>query len=478
MTRIETIEALNGAYDLLVVGAGPAGMSAAAEAAQHGLSVLLADENPGPGGQIYRAITSTPVKTRAILGEAYWAGEAVAGAMLAAPIHYAPGATVWHLDARREVGLSLHGRARTIKVGCVIIATGAQERPFPIKGWTLPGVATIGAAQTMLKNAGIVARGRVVLAGCGPLLWLLAAQYVEAGAPPSLILETTPAENWGKAIGGLPGFLASPYLAKGLGLMLKVRRNVKVVSGVTALAIEGEERASAILFRRGEGPEKRVEADHILLHQGVVPHVNLAHAAGVPLVWDEDQACFRPEADAWGATPVEGLLLAGDGMGIGGAEAAATRGRIAALAAAAGLGRLTPARRDELAAPLRARLARELRGRRFLDRLYKPAPQFRRAADEAMACRCEEVTGKALRDVVALGVPGPNQLKAFMRCGMGPCQGRLCGLTVTETIAQARGCSPAEVGHYRLRTPVKPLTLAEMASMPASEAEVKAVVRT
>ncbi|MBE9607371.1 FAD-dependent oxidoreductase [Acetobacteraceae bacterium H6797] len=477
MTRIETVEALRPAYDLIVIGAGPAGMSAATEAARHGLSVLLADENPGPGGQIYRAITETPVQNRAILGDAYWAGAPVAEAMAAAAIDYAPGATIWHLDKHLELGLSIGGRARTVSAQRVIIATGAQERPFPIKGWTLPGVTTIGAAQTLLKSGGVVARGRVVLAGCGPLLWLLAAQYVEAGAPPSLILDTTPSENWAKALPSALSFMASPYFAKGLGLMLKVRRKVKVVSGVTALAIEGEEHATAITWKKGDGAEQRFAADHILLHQGVVPHVNLANAAGVPLAWNEDQACFQPEADAWGQTPVEGIALAGDGMGIGGAEAAATRGHLAGIAAAAALGRLTPARRDELAAPFRARLAKELRGRVFLDRLYKPAPHFRRAADEAMACRCEEVSGKTLREVVSLGVPGPNQLKAFLRCGMGPCQGRLCGLTVTETIAEARGCSQAEVGYYRLRTPVKPLTLGEMATMPASESDVKAVVR-
>jgi bacterioferritin-associated ferredoxin len=94
-----------------------------------------------------------------------------------------------------------------------------------------------------------------------------------------------------------------------------------------------------------------------------------------------------------------------------------------------------------------------------------------------VVCRCEEVTAKQVRDMAAMGCEGPNQMKAFLRCGMGPCQGRLCGLTVTELIAKQRDTTPAEVGYYRLRPPVKPITLAELASLPISEAERKAVER-
>jgi bacterioferritin-associated ferredoxin len=142
------------------------------------------------------------------------------------------------------------------------------------------------------------------------------------------------------------------------------------------------------------------------------------------------------------------------------------------------------ARRPDAAARLegeesaaRAALTREERGRRFLDLLYKPAPQFRVPSGDTIVCRCEEVTAQQIVDTVALGCSGPNQMKSFLRSGMGPCQGRLCGLTVTELMAQARGVSPQEIGYYRLRPPVKPITLAELAHLPKTEAAVKAVVR-
>jgi NADPH-dependent 2,4-dienoyl-CoA reductase/sulfur reductase-like enzyme len=476
--RLETLEALRPGYDLAVVGAGPAGMAAATIAAAQGLSVLLVDEAPTPGGQIYRAVTETPVQDRAVLGADYWKGEALAADLAESTADYLPGATVWHLDPQRCIGLSLDGRAATLTARRVVLATGALERPFPVKGWTLPGVMTVGAAQTLLKSSGILAQGRVVLAGCGPLLWLLASQYVAAGHPPAAILDTTPSGNWRAAFGAAAGFLRSPYLRKGLRLMLRVRRAVKVVTGVTALSVEGSEaHATGIVYRRGNRPEERIAADHVLLHQGVTPNVNLANAAGCTFTWDDSQACFRPVVDGWGNSSLDGMAIAGDGAGIGGAEAAAAQGHLAGLEAARALGRIDEAVRDRLGATAQATLLTYGQGRAFLERLYRPAPHFRQAHDEALACRCEEVTGRQIREAAALGVPGPNQMKAMLRCGMGPCQGRLCGLTVVEMIAAARGISPAEVGYYHLRTPVKPLTLAELATMPASDADRKAVVR-
>ena len=486
MTPVNTIDALAETYGLVVVGAGPAGLSAAARAAELGLSVLLVDENPAPGGQIYRAVTTSPVTDRAILGEDYWKGGAIVARFERSAASYAARCTVWSIagydedmaGAAFEIGLSLDGRARLILAGQVILATGAQERPFPIPGWTLPGVMTAGAAQIALKSSGIVPSGRTVIAGCGPLLYLLAGQLAAAGANIVAVLDTTPRANWPKALAALPDFLRSPYLAKGLKLMAKARRSLRFVSGVTGLAAEGTDSVSSIRVERGSSSET-IACDTLLLHQGVIPSVNLANAAGCAHGFDPVQHCFTPELDDWFASSVPGIAVAGDGAGIGGAESAALRGEVAALDASRRLGRIDLAERDRLAAPLRAELTRALRGRRFLDLLYKPAAQFLAPiADATIICRCEEVTAGQVRDAARrLGVTGPNQMKAFLRCGMGPCQGRLCGPTVIELIGEERGMTPAEVGYYRLRPPVKPITLAELAALPQSEAAIKAVVR-
>ncbi|CAN7544447.1 FAD-dependent oxidoreductase [Bosea sp. LjRoot9] len=472
-------------YDLAVVGAGPAGLSAAARASELGLSVLLVDENPAPGGQIYRSITTTPVSDRAVLGQDYWRGLDIVARFERSAAAYAARCTVWSIapdvesdGSPFEIGLSLGGRARLITAGQVILATGAQERPFPIPGWTLPGVMTAGAAQIALKSSAIIPKGRTVIAGCGPLLYLLAGQLAAAGAEIVTVLDTTPRRNWPAALAALPDFLRSPYLAKGLKLMAKARRSLRFLGGVTSLAVEGSGRLSAVRFERS-GASESIACDTLLLHQGVIPSVNLSNAAGCAHDFDTVQHCWVPQLDDWFASSVPGIAIAGDGAGIGGAESAALRGEIAALDTARRLGRITTPERDNHAAPIRAALGRTLRGRRFLDLLYKPAAQFLAPiVDDTIICRCEEVTAGQVRDAAKrLGVTGPNQMKAFLRCGMGPCQGRLCGPTVVELIAEARGTTPAEVGYYRLRPPVKPVTLAELASLPQSEAAVKAVVR-
>jgi NADPH-dependent 2,4-dienoyl-CoA reductase/sulfur reductase-like enzyme len=197
-------------------------------------------------------------------------------------------------------------------------------------------------------------------------------------------------------------------------------------------------------------------------------------SVGVEHRWNDLQLCWTPRVDRNGGTSVAGVLIAGDGAGIAGGQAAAWRGVLSALAVVQAMqpGKKLPAER--LA---RTAVAQFTRGRKFLDRMYRPAKTFRHPAGDVIVCRCEEVSAREIRETVALGCNGPNQMKAFLRCGMGPCQGRMCGLTVTELIAEARGVTPQEVGYYRIRPPVKPVTVAELAALPKDDAAIRAVVR-
>ena len=459
---------LSASYDLVVIGGGPAGLAAAATAARAGLSTVLFDENPGVGGQIYRGITANPVKNRAILGNDYWAGTTLATEARGSGALIVNGATVWSLDRTLAVGVSMGGQARMLQAKRVIIATGSLERPFPIPGWTLPGVMTAGGAQTLLKAQGLVPNGRTVMAGNGPLLWLLAAQILRAGGKIEAIFDTTTALNWLRAAMFLPDFLLSPYFKKGLALVREVKAKVPV-HGANEIAAVGTDKLREVVV---DG--RRIAADLLLLHQGVVPNVNLAIAAGVAHRWNKRQLCFVPVLDADFQSSVPGIAVAGDGAGIAGGTAAAERGRVAAIAAVRAL---RPDAKVPDSQNVRQRLQREEMGRAFLDELYRPVDELRRPEGDTIACRCEEVTARQIRDTARMGCEGPNQMKAFLRCGMGPCQGRLCGLTVTELIAEQRKSTPAEVGYYRLRPPVKPITLAELASLPISETERKAVER-
>jgi NADPH-dependent 2,4-dienoyl-CoA reductase/sulfur reductase-like enzyme len=471
--------------DVAVVGAGPAGLAAATRCATFGLATSLYDEQLALGGQIYRGITDTTEARRAALGAEYARGTALVDAFRATTAVHVPLASVWMVralpDGAVELGVSTRaasGDAKThiVRARAAILATGAQERPCPIPGWTLPGVMTVGAAQILLKTSGLVPQGRVVIAGSGPLLWLAAAQLQDAGATLAALIETVPRGRLREALAHAPAFVASPYFRKGLDLARRVRRRTRVIEFVESLAAVGEARVEALRYMVG-GETNEIAADHLLLHQGVVPSAELAGAAGCALRWNDLHACVEPVVDAWGGTTIASLFVAGDGAGIAGADAAAARGSLAALAVANALGRIDHRDRDRDAAPLVRALADAQRGRRFFDVLYRPADAFRIPSGDTIVCRCEEVTAQAVVDAARNGCVGPNQAKAWLRCGMGPCQGRSCASTVTELIARTRGVLPANAGTFRHRFPVKPLTLAELASLPQSAVARAAVVR-
>lgn len=451
--------------NLLVIGAGPAGMAAATEGRRQGLSVLLIDEQDAVGGQIYRHITQSGSERRAILGPDYTRGQGIAQGFVESGADYWPRTAVWQVGRERLVHALRDGQSVSIQADAIILATGAMERPFPIPGWTLPGVMTAGAAQIMLKGAGLVPSQPPVLAGCGPLLYLLAWQYLRAGVPIRAILDTTSAADQRRALREHAGSAFGGWrdLIKGVGLLAAIRRHkVPHYKGVTQLAIEGDTNAQAVSFH-ADGQARRIPAELVLLHQGVIPNTQISWSLRAEHAWDEAQICWRPVVDGWGALDVPGIYVAGDGAAIGGARAAEIQGRLSALGAACAQGRLDANRRDALAASLRQELRTFRQVRPFLDGLYRPKEENRVPADDVMVCRCEEITAGRLREYVQLGCVGPNQTKSFSRCGMGPCQGRQCGLTVTELIAGARGMQPSEVGYYRIRPPIKPITLAQLA---------------
>lgn len=452
--------------DVVVIGAGPAGMTAATTASRAGLNVVLLDDQMTAGGQIYRSITRADEARVALLGPDYASGSTIAAALSESNVRHETGAQVWLVSREREVHYTQRGQSKSLVARHVVLATGAIERPFPVAGWTMPGVMTAGAAQILLKASGTVPRQPVVLAGCGPLLYLLAWQYLRAGVPIRAFVETTgledklrAARHWKSALMGWRD------LAKGFGLLRALRKaRVPVYRGAVDLRIEGETAATALSFVARKR-RQRIEARLILLHQGIVPNTQITWSLQASHRWDSDQLCWTPKRNDVFELDVPDFFVAGDGGGIAGAKSAATQGEICGWEIARRHGRIDRGEFDTRFRELRSELARHLHIRAFLDALYRPGEGTRIPADDVLVCRCEEVTAGAIRQSVVLGCVGPNQAKAFNRCGMGPCQGRLCGLTVSEIIARERHVTPEVVGYYRIRPPIKPLTLGQLASV-------------
>ncbi|OMH39311.1 FAD/NAD(P)-binding oxidoreductase [Motiliproteus sp. MSK22-1] len=459
-------------------------MSAAVKAASAGLSVAVFDEQTAPGGQIYRSVGLPALIDQSILGADYYYGAKLVDSFgrslsnsqvkkssigdTCCNVDYYNSASVWEITADRQICVSLAGRSSCFQAQRILLATGAQERPVPFPGWTLPGVMTCGAAQILLKSSGLTPSAPLVLAGSGPLLLLIACQLLRAGQSISAILETTPRENQLRSAKHLFGALKGwRYLVKGMRLLAELKKSgVKHIKGASQLqGIAGESGCIDAVSYLHKNQVSRIACKTLLVHQGVVPNVQLGRSIGLKHRWSDEQQCWHPDTDDWGESSDSGIFVAGDSAGIGGALAAEQQGLLSALQISYQLKKLSKTERSDQAKPLQAELSKQLAIRPFLDVAYRPAKEFLNPADETIVCRCEEVTAGNIRHFVKDGCTGPNQAKAFGRSGMGPCQGRLCGLTVSQIIAEERSVRVDEVGYYRIRPPIKPLNLGELASM-------------
>jgi len=461
--------------DVLVVGAGPAGMAAAVRLRRAGLSTVVVDDAPAPGGQVWRAVEANS-KLAPALGADYVRGQQAIARFRASGVEYWPRTELWRLDDGWHAFVKRDGALERIDARAVVLATGALERPAPFPGWTLPGVVTVGGAQTLLKSGGQVPEAPVWIAGSGPLVLLYAAQILALGGQVAAWLDTAPSSN--RVTAGATA-LANPLglanhvgeLAKGARWRLKLALARVPVIPIRSIAAEGEGQIEAVRFVTQHGTVERHPARLLLVHEGVVPNTHATVSLGCAHDWCPTQDSFVPRLDAYGMTDKAGLYVAGDGGGILGARAAELSGTLAALGVLAREGRLTADVAAIEAQPIRRQLQSERAFRAFLDALYRPRPDIFNPPEGTLVCRCEEVTADLIRKAANVHGVGPNQVKAFTRAGMGPCQGRQCGTTLAAIVAATQRRSMESVGYLNIRPPLKPVTVGELAR--AADAEAK-----
>jgi NADPH-dependent 2,4-dienoyl-CoA reductase/sulfur reductase-like enzyme len=409
--------------EVAVVGAGPAGIAAACRAAESGRQVLLLDENPRAGGQIWRGASRGPGPAAA---RRWLTRLAESSAQLVDTTAVVDAAGDGVLLTERR------GEALVVESKRLVIATGARELFLPFPGWTLPNVLGIGGGQALLES-GTSFRGRtIVIAGSGPLLLPVAAALAGTGARLSLVAEQAPphqVRRFALSCWRFPGKLVEAARYRAAFLSTAYR------PGVWAIAARGDNRVEEVVLT--DGSRSWTEpCDYLLSSYGLAPNLELPRLLGCAV--DND----RVTVDDFQLTTVGDVYCAGEPTGIGGVELAVVEGEIAGLA--------TTGRYREAAA-LAGRRRRLQRFAAALAEAFAPRRELAmRVEADTTICRCEDVAWGQLDPAGSF-----RQAKLATRVGMGPCQGRVCG----PALALLRGWESD-----RVRPPLRVSTLGVLAT--------------
>nr|WP_281381549.1 FAD-dependent oxidoreductase [Conexibacter arvalis] len=458
--------------DLLVVGGGPAGLAAAVAAAEAGLDVVLADERAKLGGQYYKQPPEALVSDERRLDAQYRSGRRLIARARAAGVELLAGVQIWGAPAVDELLATTPDGDLTLRPRALIAATGAYERGVPLPGWTLPGVITTGAAQTLLRAYQVAPGTRVLVSGNGPLNMQVAAELVRGGAKVVALAELARLTDPRRAPALARMAAAAPDLivqGAGYGATL-ARGRVPVLHGRALVRAEGDgrvERATVAKIdadgRAVPGSEKSYEVDAVCVGFGFLPSNELARSLGATHRWSKQEGGFVVERSSRGRTSVDGLWVVGDGGGIGGARVAQAAGTLAGLDAVRSLGRTVP---EAQAAVERSAEREHARARRFQDALWTAyaAPRLvdQLAAPDTPVCRCENVPLRAVEEAFDAGMGHIGAVKRVTRAGMGGCQGRYCGGLLAEIGARRAARPPEELDLFAPSAPFKPRRIEDL----------------
>ncbi len=456
---------MNTRYDTIVIGAGPAGIACATRLAELGLGVLLLDEQARPGGQGYRNIEQVPQGATHSYDQDYLQGMPLVTRLRASSVCYRPETSVWQVEADGSVYYSRNGVSRKVTAQYIVVATGAIERPIPFEGWSLPGVINAGGATILAKEAGLVPPNSVVLAGSGPLLLSEAKRLIEKDISIAAILETRSKLPPLKVLRQMPHAARSDLWQKTTSILQSIKNSgIPHYKGILGITAHGQKYLEAVTALHGTG-DLQFRTSMLLVHFGFIPNTHIFRLIGCALEWVPLLRHWQPVCNVWGQTSLERIFAVGDGARVDGAVAASHKGELTALDLAMRLGILLEKERDTLAAPLHNKLQHIRRARSIADTLFAPHVEQYVCSDSTIVCRCEKITAGAIRQAVRDGAHTVDEVKALTRCGMGACQGRICGLALAEIISTELGCTPDTVGNFNVRPPLKSISLAELVDM-------------
>jgi D-hydroxyproline dehydrogenase subunit alpha len=464
---IETVEVRT--PELLVIGAGPGGLSAAIAARKAGAEVVVVDERSQAGGQYFKQLSIDAEGSQPPDAQ-HREGAALIETASRLGVEILTGVTVWGSFEPNEYAATASGRMLRLLPQAAIIATGAYERGWPVPGWTLPGVMTTGAVQTLWRTARRLPGKTVLVAGNGPLNLQLSAELIEGGARVLAVVEAAQRPRLAK-IGALATMaLASPALIRD-GLRYHAVRRSGGAAMVYGTIVAGVEKTATGLSVRllpasGNGRETKYEVDALCLGYGFEPSNELLRALGCGHDFDAVRRQLVTRRDAQGLTDVAGVYALGDCTGLGGARAALAEGILVGLAAASALGRPASAGLDAEAQRARSDLARHKRFQRALWTLYAaPAYSATLATPETLICRCEEVTFGQIEEALGEEMQLIGAVKRRTRVGMGRCQGRYCAPVLDALLAERFGRGRDEFTGFAPRVPVAPVAIEDLARL-------------
>ena len=441
-------------FDLAVIGAGPAGAHAAMAAAVAGVDCIVLDEAEAAGGQVYRAPARRPPKPKPEIVE----GDRLRADLGASDARLAFGRRVWLIEPGFVIHAVGQGGRQRIEADKLILATGTTERVIPFPGWTTPGVFGLAATTILLKSQATLPGRRTLVAGRGPLLAAVAAGILELGGEVVAVLDQFPRSHWLKA---LPRLSSRPdLLARGIGWWARLLRAgvpIRHNSGIAEVTAAGD--GLVVKTERAEA----FACDAVAVGHGLTPSTEITRLLGVGHRFAPEVGGWVPELDAFGRTNIDGLLVCGDGAGVRGAAAAALAGRLAGVAVARDLGCIDQGRFKQETSAMQAALAKAGRFGGVMAAMTAPRDEdvFDLAPD-TIICRCEDVDRGQIERAIKEGADTIDQLKAWTRAGMGPCQGRMCGEAVAGLLAQHVG-GRETVGLWTGRSPIRPVAVADLA---------------
>ncbi len=457
--------------EVLVIGAGAAGLTAAATAAEAGCEVVVLDERPGPGGQYFKQPASIYTSPGSIgTDRQFESGRQLIERARKAGVRIVSGAEVWGAFTPLEITAVTPQGAATYRPQRLIVATGAYERSLPVPGWTLPGVMTTGAAQTLLRSYRTLPGKRVLIAGNGPLNMQVGAELARGGANVVGIAEAADL-SFSRALSAGRMAMAAPDLCReGLVYLAELRHHgIPLHRGAFILRVDAVAdglQATLGTWRDGKAqPVLEVDADVVCMGYGFMPSNEVLRLLDADHSYDSGRGQLVTRRDNDCRTSLDGVFAIGDCCGLGGARAAMDDGIIAGLTAATEIHGGGAKHKDMME---KARRRRD-RQRRFQKALWEVFAAPRLATElcepDTLICRCEEVSHRMLRDSLEDEPEDIGSLKRCTRAGMGRCQGRYCASNLAAMIAEKTGRPLEERSFFAPRPPIKPITVSDIATV-------------